>query len=137
LLSNIAAGNKQQITQLVNTPNLLINVLTQLSEASEWDVRKEAAWVICNIASGGTKAHIQALVENGCLKPICDLLSVGESKMLLLAMEALENILKAGQSGNMNYMHFIDEAEGVDKLELLQEHENQEVYDKAVRIIEK
>ncbi len=137
MLSNIAAGNKQQITQLVNTPNLLINVLTQLSEASEWDVRKEAAWVICNIASGGTKAHIQALVENGCLKPICDLLSVGESKMLLLAMEALENILKAGQSGNMNYMHFIDEAEGVDKLELLQEHENQEVYDKAVRIIEK
>lgn len=137
LLSNIAAGNKAQISQLVKTPGLIRSVLTQLSEASEWDVRKEASWVICNIASGGNKEHIHQLVENGCLQPLCDLLSVGESRILLLAMEALENILKVAADSNVNFTQLIDEADGINKLELLQEHENHEVYEKAVRIIEK
>lgn len=137
LLSNIAAGNKAQISQLVNTPGLLRSVLGQLSESSEWDVRKEAAWVVCNIASGGTKEHIHRLVENGAFQPVCDLLSVGEARVLLLALEALENILKAGASANIDYTQLVDEVDGISKLELLQEHENHEVYEKAVRIIEK
>lgn len=137
LLSNIAAGNKTQISQLVNTPGLVISVLNQLSESSEWDVRKEASWVICNIASGGTKDHIQRIVENGALQPLCDLLSVGEARVLHLALEALENILRVGSSSNVDYVQLIDEADGISKLEMLQEHENHEVYEKAVSIIEK
>lgn len=137
LLSNIAAGNKNQISQLANTPGLLRAVLNQLSESSEWDVRKEASWVICNVASGGTKEHIMRLVENGALQPLCDLLSVGEARVLLLALEALENILKAGENSNVDFVQLIDEADGISKLEFLQEHENHEVYEKAVRIIEK
>ncbi len=122
---------------MVKTPGLIRGVLEQLSDSSVWDVRKEAAWIICNIASGGSKDHIHNIVEAGCLKPICDLLNVGESKLLLLSMEALENILKAGMSSNANYTQLIDEADGISKLEQLQEHENHNVYEKAVRIIEK
>lgn len=36
-----------------------------------------------------------------------------------------------------NITTLIDEAGGVDKLETLQDHENQEIYERAVRIIEK
>lgn len=137
MLSNIAAGNKSQLSALVNTPDLIGHVLQQLSSSSEWDVRKEAAWVVSNIATGGTRAHVVKLIEHGAIGPLCDLLDVGEVKILLVAMEALECILKHGVAAKLNICLMIDQSDGVDKLETLQEHENKDVYDRAVRIIEK
>ena len=34
------------------------------------------------------------LVHVGCIKPLCDLLDVNEVKIIKVAMEGLENILK-------------------------------------------
>jgi hypothetical protein len=138
LLSNVAAGSRPQISQLISTPCLVQSVLGQMSDSIEWDVRKEASWVICNVASGGSKEQIHQMVEFGCIRSICDLLSVGDAKVLMLAMEALENILKAGTSNaSVNYPQLIDAADGIEKLEMLQEHESNDVYKKAVHIIER
>mmetsp|Transcript_24951 Transcript_24951/g.36801 ORF Transcript_24951/g.36801 Transcript_24951/m.36801 type:complete len:534 (-) Transcript_24951:202-1803(-) len=137
MLSNIAAGNKAQLNAVVVTPDLIEKVLIQLSSSAEWDVRKEAAWVISNIATGGSKSHVIKLIEHGSIAPLCELLDVGEVRILLVAMEALESMLKHGEAAGLNTLQMVDEAEGVDKLELLQEHENMDVYDRAVRIIEK
>ena len=60
-----------------------------------------------------------------------------------VALEGLENILKVGDM-EMKQTHaqvnthanFIDEAQGLDKIENLQNHENQDIYDKAVKILE-
>jgi len=135
MLSNIAAGSIHQITQLISTSELLPKVLQQLSLTTEWDVRKEAAWVISNIATGGKAAHVAHLVEQGAIQPLCDLLDVNEVRIVLLAMEAMEAILKQG--GDISdYTQLIDDAGGLDKLENLQEHENTEIYEKAVKIIE-
>lgn len=138
MLSNIAAGNEQQLDQLFNTPNLINRTLEQMSSSTEWEVRKEASWVISNIASAGKEKHIVCLVELGAIRPLCDLLNVGDSKILLVAMEALESILKS-DNGSMveTYTEHVEEAGGLDLLEGLQEHENEEVYMKAVAIIEK
>ena len=136
MLSNIAAGNRSQVNALATTPNLITQVLLQLSSGIEWDVRKEAAWVISNIATGGSKANVISLIENNAIEPLCDLLDVAEVRILLVAMEALESILKHGESAKMDCTTLIDEAEGVDKLELLQEHENEDVYQRAVKILE-
>jgi hypothetical protein len=136
MLSNIAAGNRSQVNSLTNTPNLVTQVLIQLSSGIEWDVRKEAAWVISNIATGGSKANVMSLIENNAIEPLCDLLDVGEVRILLVAMEALESILKHGEASKVDCAILIDEAEGVDKLELLQEHENEDVYQRAVKILE-
>jgi hypothetical protein len=138
LLSNVAAGSRSQISQLICTSSLVQSVLNQMSDSTEWDVRKEASWVICNIASGGSKEQIHQIVEYGCIRSLCDLLSVGDAKVLMLAMEAIENVLKAGMSNaSVNYPQLIDSADGIDKLEMLQEHESNDVYKKAVHIIEK
>ena len=51
-------------------------------------------------------------------------------------MEALEAILKSASEGN-KYSQLVDEADGIEKLENLQEHESHEVYQKAVTIVEK
>jgi len=138
MLSNIAAGSIKQLNILMSTPNLLAAVLSQLDTSAEWDVRKEAAWVVSNIATGGTTAHIVQLVEGGSIRPICGLLDVAEVRVLLIAMEALEAILKVGAS-NAAYSSFaelVDNEEGIHKLEALQEHENAEVYAKAVHLLE-
>lgn len=42
----------------------------------------------------------------------------------------------AGPNGVNIYTQLIDEAEGLDKIEDLQTHENEEIYDKAANMLE-
>lgn len=135
-LSNITAGTPNQLTQLVSTPEIMPRILDQMSNSAEWDVRKEASWVISNIATGGQKTHISFLVESGAIRPLCDLLDVGEVKVVLLAIDSIDAILRLSDDID-RATHLVDEAGGIDKLELLQEHENEGVYTKAVALIEK
>lgn len=139
LLSNIAAGTVDQLTELVNTPSLLQRVLEQMSSTAEWDVRREACWVISNLASVGQCDHIHnKLIEHGALSPLCELLTSGDVKIIMVAMEALESILKLASQENLRrYIQLIDEANGIDNLENLQEHVDNKVYKKAAHIIVK
>ena len=139
MLSNIAAGSPEQLTLLMSTPGLVSRVLEQLSASAEWDVRREAAWVVSNISTSGSKANIAQLVEFGAIRPLCELLDVHEVKIIQLAMESLQSILKVMKSDILiseKIIALVEEAEGIDKLEALQEHENEDVYNKAVQIIE-
>jgi hypothetical protein len=140
-ISNITAGNKDQI-QAVISANIL-PPLIQLLQVAEFDIRKEAAWAISNATSGGTPEQIQYLVMQGCIRPLCDLLVVADSKIIIVALEGLENILKVGMEEakekgipTNKMATYIEEAEGCQKLERLQEHENTDVYEKAVKIVE-
>jgi hypothetical protein len=139
MLSNIAAGTEDQISHLLAFPDVLSQVLVQMSTASEWDVRKEALWVISNIATGGKHKHITCLIEHGAISPLCDLLMVGDVRLLSLAMDSIEALFKTmkNQSNDIEKLvKLIDEAGGIDKLENLQEHENEEIYQKSIRILE-
>jgi hypothetical protein len=61
-----------------------------------------------------------------------------------VCLEGLENILKVGEAdknigntGDVNlYAQMIDDAEGLEKIENLQSHDNTEIYEKAVKILE-
>jgi len=140
-LSNITAGNKQQIQAVIDA-NVLPPLIQLLSNA-EFDIRKEAAWAISNATSGGTPQQIKYLVQVGCIRPLCDLLVVADAKIITVALEGLENILKVGHeevrqglTEENDMARFVDEAEGLSKIEFLQQHENSDIYDKAVKIIE-
>jgi len=139
-ISNITAGNKDQIQAVIDA-NILPPLIQLLSNA-EFDIRKEAAWAISNATSGGSAQQIKYLVAQGCIRPLCDLLTVADPKIISVAIEGLENILKVGdheakQTGQANQMAtFIDEAEGLSKIEQLQQHENNDIYEKAIKILE-
>jgi len=136
-LSNIAAGSAAQLAQLMQCPKLVPGILEALSQSSEWDVRKEAAWVVSNIATSTQVGHLSALVEEGVVEPLCDLLTQGDAKIILVALETLECILKLGVSqGSATYAQMIQDYQGVDRMENLQEHKNQEVYEKVVSLLE-
>jgi len=136
LLSNIAAGSPSQIHYLLSFPRVLSTVIS-LIRNGEWEVRKEANWVICNIATGGSDADIQGLVDLGAIDAICSLLDVADSKITLVILDAIDNILKVGERLGKDYIAFVDECDGLEKIEDLQQHQNIAVYDKAIEVIEK
>jgi HEAT repeat protein len=139
-ISNITAGNKEQI-QWVIEANLIPPLVDLLSRA-EFDIRKEAAWAVSNATSGGTEEQILYLVQQGCIPPLCELLSANDSKIVTVALEGLENILKVGASqqqkngGDNQMCGHIAVAGGVDQIDNLQQHPAQSIYQKAVKILE-
>lgn len=70
--------------------------LVQLLATAEFDIKKESAWAISNATSGGTREQIQFLVSAGCIRPLCDLLTGPDTRIVNVALEGLENILKVG-----------------------------------------
>lgn len=84
-------------------------------------------------------------MTQGCIKPLCDLLICPDPRIVTVCLEGLENILKVGEadkesgqnSGINIYAQMIDDCEGLDKIENLQSHDNNEIYEKAVKILEK
>jgi len=145
-ISNIAAGTPAQVERVMRSP-LLATVIEKL-DRDEYDVKKEAAWVVANIlhgyASEPTPANAQraaTLVQLGAIPPMVKMLDVNDAALQKLMLEACGTLLAAGEAQSKNgenpYLLPFDEAEGIDKLEALQSHHNEEVYNKAVELLEK
>ncbi|PWZ33742.1 Importin subunit alpha-1a [Zea mays] len=141
-ISNITAGNKDQIQAVISAG--IIAPLLQLLQGAEFDIKKEAAWAISNATSGGSHEQIKYLVSEGCIVPLCDLLVCPDPRIVTVCLEGLENILKVGEhdktmgaTGDINvFAQMIDDAEGLEKIENLQSHDNNEIYEKAVKLLE-
>uniref|UniRef100_H2MGF0 Importin subunit alpha n=1 Tax=Oryzias latipes TaxID=8090 RepID=H2MGF0_ORYLA len=130
--------------QVVLNCSALPCLLHLLSSAKE-SIRKEACWTISNITNSSLLFVSRYLVNLGCIKPLCDLLTVMDSKIVQVALNGLENILRLGEqeakqensgTGTNPYCSLIEEAYGLDKIEFLQSHDNQEIYQKAFDLIE-
>lgn len=133
VMSNIAAGTQDQIQTTFKGG---LSHVVHLAEQSEYDIKKEAIWTLSNIATGGSATQVKALVETSAIPALCDMLDVNDAKMLLVALDAIEAILKTGDAENKDFISFVDEADGIRRIEELQEHQSEEVYDKAIQIIE-
>ncbi|KAH8373323.1 hypothetical protein KR009_000621 [Drosophila setifemur] len=137
IISNIAAGNREQVQAIINAnifPQLMV-----IMQTAEFKTRKEAAWAITNATSSGTSEQITYFVEVGCVPPMCDFLTAVDSDIIQVALNALENILKAGEKFQVRpnpYAITIEECGGLDKIEYLQAHENRDIYHKSFNIIE-
>lgn len=140
-ISNITAGNSEQIQAVIDAGifPILIDILTK----AEFKIRKEAAWAITNATSGGTPEQIRYIVVEGCIPPLCNLLTVMDPKIIDVALNGLENILRVGErdaatrTGINYYAVLIEECYGLNKIEFLQSHQNVEIYQKAFDIIER
>ncbi|KAI3636090.1 hypothetical protein MIR68_005971 [Amoeboaphelidium protococcarum] len=142
-ISNITAGTVPQIQATID--NGLFPPLLQLLETADFKIQKEACWAVSNATTGGLHKPdiIRYLVSIGAIKPLCDVLTCKDNKVVLVALDGLENILKVGEddkdsAGNMGtnvYALAIEEAGGMDTIQALQESENTEIYKKAYGLI--
>ncbi|OQR99072.1 importin alpha 1 subunit-like protein [Achlya hypogyna] len=140
-ISNITAGSKEQIQAIIAAN--VIPPLIQLLAHGEFEVRKEAAWAVSNATSGGSPEQLLYLVQQGCIPPLVALLDVTDSKIICVCLDALENILRVGhqqseaQGEGENPMALvIEECDGVSKIQNLQYHHENDIYEKALSIIE-
>ncbi|GAB7345647.1 hypothetical protein MBLNU457_3937t1 [Dothideomycetes sp. NU457] len=147
-ISNITAGNSTQI-QCVIDAHLMVPLIHLLSNG-DFKTRKEACWAISNATSGGLQKpdQIRFLVANGAIRPLCDLLTCPDNKIIQVALDGLENILKVGdmdkeaaegtgEAAVNRYALFIEECGGMEKIHDCQNNSNEEIYMKAYNIIEK
>jgi len=138
-ISNITAGNGDQIQRVIDA-NLIPPLVTMLREES-FDIQKEAAWAISNATSGGSSAQIRFLAENGVIPALCGLFACSDPKIIMVALEGVENILRAGKRESAKscstnpYTDAVEECGGLDGLETLQRHDNEEIYDRSIRVL--
>ena len=105
---------------------------------AQWDIRKEAIWAVSNICTGGTDSHVELIVEYDAIEAMCNVFEVSsETRMLMVALDALESILTVGQRHERPYTRFVDECGGIDQLEQLQQHSDQGIYDKVIKLIDR
>lgn len=135
-ISNITAGNAAQIQAVIDAG--IIPELIEVISNGDAKSQKEAAWAVTNLTSGGLPEHIVYLVNCGVLKPMCNLLDTKDSKVIVVVLDGLANILQcAEKEGHLEQIAIIiEECGGLDKLEALQTHKNEEIYVKALNLID-
>lgn len=138
-VSNITAGNGEQIQRVIEA-NFIPPLVCMLREET-FDIQKEAAWAISNATSGGNSNQIRFLVQNGVIPALCNLFACADPKITMVALEGIENILRSGKKEAAKasvinpFCDAVEECGGLDQLELLQRHDNEEVYDKSVKVL--
>jgi len=104
-------------------------------------LREKAAWAISNATSWKVPEQVRYLVNANCIPPIIELLKSKDNKVLIVCLDTLKNVLAVGQAsakgnGTNPYCSIVEECEGIDLLEDLQNHENTEIYKRALSILE-
>jgi HEAT repeat protein len=137
LVSNIAAGTKEQIGMLFSQGGIVKRIVDNATNAP-WETRKEALWAVSNICTTGSELQVQGLIQNEGLASLCSILSTGsDAKILLVTLDAITRVLEVGEKHEKEYTVLMDEYDGISKLEQLQEHPNEEVYKKTIKLLER
>ena len=107
-----------------------------LVAGAEIDVRKEAAWTISNLTSGGSPEQIEAVIDAGAVPPLSDMLELEDRRIVLVALEGLHNMLKATQNGSNREARRELFADHLDKFEEASHHMAGEVANRAQNLLE-
>lgn len=139
-ISNITAGSREQISAVID--NNIIPPLVDLLRSASFDIRKEACWALSNLTSGGSDQQIRYLVSQGVIAPMVALFRSPDPKITMVALEGIANILRVGHkdsakdNGDNKFAVYVEESHGIDYLEALQRHANEDVYQKALQILQ-
>lgn len=142
-ISNITAGPKQHIIQIIN--NGFIPIIIEILANSRSMVSNEALWAVSNATAGANKEIMNFLVGQGLIPGLCKYFenrykqqhySKSQDRLLLVALECIEGILVHDDSDHKFAIQF-ETYRGTDFLEYLQAVDNisELVCEKAVAII--
>jgi len=140
-ISNITAGTVEQIQAVIDS-DVIPQVISLLKEGS-LAVRKEAAWVIGNATQKGSLEHVKYLVNQGCIPPLLDLLTVvqDDTKIVTIVLESLKNASQVSTEEmpmemESHIKYILDANNGRSMLQELQHHDDDVVRQLSTRIVE-
>ncbi|CAI7996594.1 Importin subunit alpha-4 [Geodia barretti] len=133
MLSNIVADSEHHI-QMVIDAGLMPAVMERLG-CGKFSVQKEAVWIVSNCLAVGTPEQVKYMVEQGAVGTLCHLLaSYATPSMITTILDGLNNTLsKAGEDSEV-ILTQMKEADGLDMIEKLQQHGDQNIYRLACSI---
>jgi importin subunit alpha-6/7 len=137
LASNIAAGTQEQIDRLLRQGSVMRSIVDNALNGS-WETRKEAIWAICNVCTTGTDLHVKGMMACDGLRALTNVIEPAktDAKLLLNVLDAIFYVLRVGERTSTDYGEMLEELDGVQIIENLQDHKNLDVYEKAVSIVE-
>ncbi|GAX19230.1 hypothetical protein FisN_4Lu576 [Fistulifera solaris] len=129
-ISNVTAGSAEQIQAVINC-NIILPLVQLLSN---FRVRRQAAYAIYNATSGGSRVQILHLVEQGCIRPLCDLLTVLDVETVTIVLKTLQKLLMIDDELSRRFIvMLIEGARGHHKIKQLRERQihniNKKVFD--------
>ncbi|KAL7058649.1 hypothetical protein AAHC03_013139 [Spirometra sp. Aus1] len=135
MLSNITAGNIPQIQSVIDAK--IVPRVLELMLKEEFKIQKEACWVISNMINGGSPEQRAYLLNQNVLAALSKLLTVADVRVLVLVLEAVRRLFEtANEFGQLEQCCLSLEAcGGLDSLEQLQDHSNEQVYQAAYDMI--
>uniref|UniRef100_A0A667XZQ3 Importin subunit alpha n=1 Tax=Myripristis murdjan TaxID=586833 RepID=A0A667XZQ3_9TELE len=104
--------------------------------SGDFGTQKEAAWAISNLTISGRKDQVAHLIEKQVIPPFCNLLTVKDAQVVQVVLDGLSNILKMADDEAETIANLIEECGGLEKIEQLQNHENEDIYKLAYEIID-
>lgn len=136
-VSNITAGKDSQIQEVINAG--LIPILVEILRHGDYKTQKEVLWAVTNFTRGGTAEQLSYLVNCEVLPSLVRLLSTKDSKVTLIILDAILNILQmAEKTGELDKLsETFEEVGGIEKIEGLQSHENEAIYKASLNIIDR
>ena len=139
-ISNICAGTKDQLDRIISAD--VMPRLVACAYSSDKEIKKETVWALSNAAAGGRPDQVAKFVESGIIQGLCSLFDENDVKIVSVALEGLNRILKCGKENFMGqdeiseFASIVEQCNGLNKLEKLQQHLNTQIYEKARFMIE-
>jgi hypothetical protein len=141
-LSNLIAGTSEQIELILFHP--IFKEILKLGHHVDLDIKKEVVWCITNASYVKNVKSILKLVDLGVMDVLVECLDCTDSRILIITLDAVNNILSAGNKILMNDDSLtynplatkFDEIGGLAKIENLQNHVSQSIYAKVVAIMD-
>jgi hypothetical protein len=118
----------------------LVPKVIELLSKGDLPTRREAAWCINNLSLSGKPEQVAYVLQQGVLEPFCNLLGSEDPQILVVVLDGISNILKMASASDEDVdliTNQIEECGGLDKIETLQNHPNEEIYKLAFDIIDR
>jgi hypothetical protein len=137
-LSNITAGNRAQCLSVLRH-SLLLDLVLAMKDC-DLELRKEAMWALANLVTSIAYEEVKELVEMGVLETINESLQYKDPGLLLVALEAVSNILEAETkdqvgASRLEFRQRFEDIGGLNTVETLQSHPNFSVYEHTAAVL--
>ncbi|RLN22705.1 importin subunit alpha-1b [Panicum miliaceum] len=141
VVGSIASGDEAH-TQCIVDHQALPYLLNLLVTNQKTSIKKKLAGQ-SPTSQLETGSRFRYLVDQGCIKAFCDFLGYSNPSILKVCLEGLMNILKVGEAEkslgacDVNiYAQMIEDADALDKIEDLQNHDDNMIYQMATFLLE-
>ncbi|XP_063844961.1 importin subunit alpha-3-like [Scylla paramamosain] len=119
ILSNVTAGTPAQIQIAMDVQ--VVPALIAAVEEEDAELRKEATWGLANLASGCTAEQATWLAGSGLVPCLARLLQGEDAGMLLVALDALNNLFKKSPE-RRRLTQGVESSGGLERLRALKQH---------------